>query len=171
MDATVSDDGASEKGSNTMTHTILGLDCSSTTIGWVLWDGTQAAMSQTITLKGELLQRMRLAERCVMALIDRHGPDVVAIEGPTTRFANHVIAQQRVCGVVLLVIDKASLLSLEIAPATAKKALTGTGKADKALMVRNAEGYLGACDEHQADALGVAMAAWPLVRMGEMEAV
>jgi Holliday junction resolvasome RuvABC endonuclease subunit len=145
--------------------TILALDASSTTVGWVLWDGSRAIAHSTIKLQGDLVQRICLAETAIAALLRRHAPDAVALEGATTRFANHVIAQQRVCGVILLSIARAGLLSLEIAPSLAKKTLTGKGNADKALMQQHAAGWLVGADEHAADALGVAMAAWPMVRV------
>ena len=156
---------------------ILALDASSVAIGWVRWDGAQALAHGTVKLERAehralprheaLLRRMALAEVVVADLLRQHAPDVVALEGPTTRHASHVIAQQRVCGVLLLAIHRAGLLSLEIAPSTAKKALTGKGNADKSAMQRAAAYHLTGADEHACDALGVAMAAAPLVKVGE----
>lgn len=144
---------------------ILALDASSTAIGWVRWDGEAALAHGTVTLKGDLIGRIALAETAVADLLRRHAPDVVALEGPTTRYASHVIAQQRVCGVLLLAIYRAGVLSLEISPSAAKKALTGKGNADKHAMQRAAAGWLTGADEHACDALGVAMAAAPLIRV------
>ena len=55
-----------------------------------------------------------------------------------------------------------------IAPgrAQAKKALTTKGNAKKLEMIRYAQPYLHlSYDEHAADALGIAMAAWPLLKV------
>lgn len=149
---------------------VLGLDCSSTHIGWCLWTGTAATAHGTIALRGDLTARISLAEIALSELFIRHAPDVIAIEGATTRYASHVIAQQRVVGVLMLAATRMGLLTVEIAPATAKKALTGSGKADKQLMQTMAANYLQDYDEHAADALGVALAAYPLVRVEEVAA-
>lgn len=142
-------------------HTILGLDISSRYIGWSTWDGRAALAYGTIDLTVvEGIARLSLAETATDALIRRHAPDAVGIEAPA--YSSHeLVAQQRVVGVVLLCIVKAGLMEMEVSPGTAKKALSGYGRASKKEMIEAAALWLDQhdYDEHAADALAVAFVA------------
>jgi Holliday junction resolvasome RuvABC endonuclease subunit len=174
--------------------TILALDASSTSIGWVLWDGSNALHHGTITLPGEIGQRLCLAETAIASLISRYCPSVVAIERPAYGRTDAIVPQQRVAGVILLVVARAGLFALEVASNSAKKALADYGKASKSLMITSAAPRLAGAvpirvvtlrssqvainaaglvmfTEHTADALGIALAAWNGVKVEEPEEV
>ncbi len=158
---------------------ILGLDASSTTIGFVVLEGSAVLASGNVLLpEGLISARCLHAQRIVFALIDRHAPDAVAIESPIVkRFtgkagqrvdtANAVIPQARVSGAILAVVEARGLPWQEVAPASGKKALARHGAADKAAMETAAAAY-GVTGEHAADALGVAMAIAESVTVGEV---
>jgi len=61
-------------------------------------------------------------------------------------------------GAIMVLISQMKLLLVEITPTEAKKALTGSGTAKKYQMIEAALRY-GITTEHEADALGIAMAA------------
>ena len=137
--------------------TILGLDISSTHIGLVLLAGDARLDRLTWRLSGrDIAERCLLARDCVAAYLDQQADvDIVAIEAPVARYANALIPQARVSGAVLAVVAARGLLWVEVSPAEAKQALTGKGNATKGEMIA----VSGLSDEHQADALGLAMAA------------
>ena len=139
--------------------TILGLDVSSTMIGYAIWHDVGVREYGEWALRGSIDERCRQACACLWLLLDRIvQPDVIAIEAPVARFASAVIAQSRVAGALLTLIGEREIAVLEIAPAAAKRVLTGRGGADKALMQAAARQY-GVVGEHASDALGVARAA------------
>lgn len=142
---------------------LLALDISSTNIGYVVWDGSRVGAFGTLALKStNLLTRLTMAHPLIESLIDRTNPDAIAYEGPAHKtYALAMIAQQRMVGVILLTVGMRHLPLIEIAPAAAKKALTRKGNANKDTMQLYASAYTDLpFDEHQADALGVALAAW-----------
>ena len=134
---------------------VLGLDCSSTTIGWVLWDGA-ARDHGTLMLPGAIAERCRRAYAGIGLILETH-PDIdcIAIESPIARYASAVIPQARVSGAVLVRAALAELHVIEVTPTQAKRALTGTGNASKQLMQTHAAAY-GVTGEHASDSLGVA---------------
>jgi crossover junction endodeoxyribonuclease RuvC len=98
----------------------------------------------------------------VRELIDRHGPDAVALEesyvGADARIALSV-GQAR--GAVLVAASSAGIECVEYAPARVKQAVCGYGRADKGQVQRMVRTIL-ALDEpptpsHAADALAVAI--------------
>ena len=136
--------------------TVLGLDCSSTTIGWCVHDG-QVRDAGTLRLTGsDIAERCRQARAGVYLILLNH-PDVdaVAIESPVCRFAKALIPQARVSGAVLALLAEKQIAWCEVTPSEAKHAATGRGNASKADMMTAA----GLDDEHAADAVGVAKAA------------
>lgn len=136
---------------------ILALDMSSTAIG-MCYDGWDF---QTLTLRSpDIAKRCLQAATQVRALITDADIDLVVIESPAGRFNGGLIPQARVSGAVLAVLAVAGVAWTEIAPAAAKKVLTGKGNAKKPDMIaaanRAADRLL---DEHQADAYGLWLAA------------
>lgn len=141
---------------------ILGLDASSTTIGWVVLDGS------TVRDFGEVrLHHSDIAERCrlawaalntILELCERRGlrPDLVALESPVARYAKAVIPQARVSGALLALCALQSLLVVEVTPGQGKRALAQRGDAEKAEMQDCARAW-GVTGEHASDALGVAL--------------
>jgi len=148
-----------------MNPVILALDASSTTIGWVLHDGTVRDQG-TIALTGkDITDRCRQAFAAVGLMIETH-PDIdaVAIESPVARFAKAVIPQARVSGAILARAALFGLHVVEVAPSEGKRKLTGHGNAIKEEMQRAAACY-GVIGEHACDALGIALYATTKVRI------
>lgn len=138
---------------------ILALDMSSSHIG-LCYDGREF---ETIALR-----QLDIARRCEWAaqlvrghiVVWKEDIDLVVIESPVSRFAKALIPQARVSGAVLALISQYGIAWTEIAPAAAKKTLTGKGNASKDDMVTMAYADTGIhMDEHQADAYGLWLAA------------
>lgn len=154
-----------------MTATILGLDASSTTIGWVIYDAGAPRDCGEIVLKGDdIADRCRQAYAFFNLILHTH-PDVdaVGIESPVSRFAKAVIPQARVSGALMCAAALKQLNVIEVSPSQAKKALTGSGCAGKLQMQAAALSY-GVTGEHASDALGVALASLGCVRVVEAAA-
>lgn len=156
---------------------ILGLDMSSTAIGYAVLDGERRLAGGAFDLGGDVASRCALAAERVGALLDLHRPALVVLESPVARFAKAVIPQARVSGAVLAVLSARQALWAEVTPAQAKTALCGRGDATKEQMVQAAADRLGyqgdvvtirgkvtfldvapLLTEDEADALGVALA-------------
>lgn len=170
---------------------ILALDISSTAIGWCYLQDDRAPLAKSIALGG----KADIAARCAKAqaeaglLLAACGSvDCVVIEAPVFQYANAAIAQCRVAGAVLAEVRAHGLAWCEIAPAAAKRALTGRGDAKKRQMLESAAHRFGhdalflefaerhgvwaawmndrlIYDEHAADALGLALACAPRVQV------
>lgn len=149
--------------------TILALDMSSTTIGWVLLRDGGVADHGTQVLAGHIGHRCCLARAYVAALLRVHPDlDMAAVESPVGRFVKAVIPQARVSGAVLGLFDQHEIATVEIAPAAAKMALTGRGDANKgAVLLACHQAGFAAGSEHEADAYAVAIAAGRLSIMKE----
>lgn len=163
---------------------ILALDISSTWLGWCYLQPDRAPLAKSIALGG----KADIAARCAKAQVETGlllaacgSVDCVAIEAPVAQYASAVIAQSRVAGAVLAQLSAYGLAWCEIAPAVAKRALTGRGDAKKRHMLEAAAHRFGhdalflefaerrgvwaawmndycVYDEHAADALGLALA-------------
>lgn len=136
--------------------TVLGLDCSSTTIGWCVHDG-QVRDAGTLKLTGsDIAERCRQARAGVyLVLLNHPDVDAVAIESPVGRFIKALIPQARVSGAILGLLAEKQIAYVEVTPGQGKLALAGRGNASKVDMMTAA----GLDDEHAADAVGVAKAA------------
>lgn len=143
----------------TTAPTILALDASSTTIGYVVYAGEVLAHGEHKLGGGDIATRCQTAYDILSRLLERY-PDVdcVALESPVARYGSAVIAQSRVSGVLLLVVAQRLMHVIEVSPAAAKKILSGKGNADKATMQEKAKAY-GVTGEHASDAVGIALAA------------
>jgi crossover junction endodeoxyribonuclease RuvC len=150
--------------------TILALDASSTTIGWVVYSGAVEAHGTILLTSDGIADRCRQAHAALNLILANH-PDVdaIALESPIARFAKAVIPQARVSGALLACAALKGLHVVEVTPSEAKKALTGSGCAGKAQMQAEAVRY-GITGEHAADALGVALAAVGRVKVVEVAA-
>lgn len=147
------------------TAVILALDCSSTMIGYVVWDGSVIDHGEIKLTGSDIADRCRQAFAKVGLIIEAH-PDVdcVAIESPVARFPKAIIPQAYVHGAVLARAALFGLHAIEVTPTQAKHALTDRGNADKATMMGRAQVW-GVRGEHASDALGVAMAAYGQVKV------
>ncbi len=174
--------------------TILGLDISSTYIGWCCLPAGQRPVARSIALgSGDIAERCAKAQHEVALLIAAIAPDAIAIEAPIIfpGRLNAIIPQARVSGAVLAEIASHGLAYCEITPSEAKRALAGCGNADKEQVLRAAAWRFGhdalflefechrgrwaawmndycVYDEHSADALGCALAAVPRVEVCEV---
>jgi crossover junction endodeoxyribonuclease RuvC len=106
--------------------------------------------------------RLKTIHDTVIDLIDRYGPDAVAVEesfvGADARTALSV-GQAR--GAVLVAAARAGVGCIEYAPAHVKQAVCGYGRAEKAQMQRMVQAILRLdippASSHEADALAVAI--------------
>jgi Holliday junction resolvasome RuvABC endonuclease subunit len=138
---------------------ILGLDASSTNVGWVVLDGTIVRDHGEIRLSHpDISERCRLARAGVGLVLRCHADiDAAAIETPVNRFAKATIPQCFVQGAVRSLLAELGILVCDVTPSQAKRALCDRGDASKAAM-QQAAAARGVVGEHAADALGVALA-------------
>ena len=150
--------------------TILALDASSTTIGWIIYDGAVRDHGEVQLRGSDIADRCRQAHAALnLILMTWPSVDVVAIEAPVMFRAKGLIPQCRVSGALMACAALKTLHVVEISPAQAKKALTGYGSASKVLM-QVAARLCGVVGEHASDALGVAIAACGMVSVIEVAA-
>jgi Holliday junction resolvasome RuvABC endonuclease subunit len=139
---------------------ILGLDASTTHIGWALLNGERVAKSGELELQGRLPERIDQARAYVIDLIG-WGPelDALAIEEPFYgRNARTAAALNQMLGALCSI--KPMLATYHIAPAEAKLAATGQGFATKLQVQNMLRLQFGqSFAEHEADAVAVALAA------------
>lgn len=120
----------------------LGLDMSSTCIGFALLDGDTCERYGHTDLDGNIAARCQRAAHYVGGLLVVHQPALVVIESPVARHAKAVIPQARVSGAVLAVLARHEALWQEVAPSVAKRVLCGDGAATKREMVEAARARL-----------------------------
>lgn len=144
-----------------MNPTILALDASSTSIGWVLYDGRVRDHGEVKLTGADIADRCRQAHAHLGGLIYQH-PDIdaIALESPVGRFIKAIIPQARVSGALMACAMLKGLHVVEVAPKEAKRALCERGNAEKVDMQVAALKF-GVAGEHASDALGVALAAAP----------
>ena len=139
--------------------TILGIDASSTMIGWcILQDGRAIKHGEIKLPAANIAARCEAAQRELILLLDACPIDALAIESPVARFASAVIPQARVSGALLAMCHLRDVAWLEIEPAKAKRAATGKGNASKDEVQAAAAEY-AVFGEHAADAWAIALAA------------
>jgi len=124
---------------------ILGLDASSTCIGYALLvDGAIERYGHyDIAKTSDIAKRCELARAWTVGALLSFTPTLIAIESPVGRYAKAVIPQARVSGAILSALSQAQALYVEVTPGQGKQALTGKGNADKVAMVRAAAALLG----------------------------
>lgn len=175
---------------------ILGIDTSSTRLGWCVWqDGRVLGHGMVVLRKdGEPLaqacHQARVTIQMVLLQNDHTDADAIAFEGAASRHASSLIAQSEVRGTLRGLAASCQILDLDITPQGVKKALKCAGNADKKAVIAAAAQYLapgqevtvvklkgdywatgrtGTQDqlysEHEADALGVCLAASKIVKV------
>ncbi len=153
-----------------MSATILALDASSTSIGWVVFDGTVRDHGEIALRGSDTADRCRQAHAALNLILANHPDiDVIALESPVGRFVKAVIPQARVSGALLATAALRCLHVVEVTPSQAKYALAGRGNApkDEMQVCARARGVIG---EHASDALGVALACVGMVSVVEVAA-
>lgn len=161
---------------------VLALDCS-TFVGWAVYaDADAAPLFGTWRAPNALLHsnygRSFVAlEAWLLDMLAMHTPDVIAFEAPIMPFvqnrAEHHSSPDIVrlltglAAVIELVAHRAGKRCVEVAVQTAKKRATGSGRATKREVI-NAIVRLGHLveDDHQADAIAVALVAYDHVGRG-----
>jgi crossover junction endodeoxyribonuclease RuvC len=147
---------------------ILGVDPGSrrTGFGLIRTDGRRHTLiAQGVIApapRATLAERLRAVHEGIAALIDRHHPDVLAVEdvfhAANTRTA---LVLGHVRGVVLLAGAQAGLPVAEYPPATVKAQITGFGRAEKRQVAMMVAQLLALTDPapsgDAADALAVAL--------------
>jgi Holliday junction resolvasome RuvABC endonuclease subunit len=160
--------------------TILGLDASSTCIGYALLiDGhIERYGHYDIAKTSDIAHRCELARVWAVGALETFAPTLVLIESPVGRHTKAVIPQARVSGAILSALSAAQALYAEVTPGQGKQALTGSGNANKYAMLAAAGRMLGMPDiagivkgkaclvaangkpiltEDEADAIGIAL--------------
>lgn len=146
---------------------ILGIDPGLNKCGW----GLVASEGSRLTYvahgvimpdaKQQLASRLHDLFAALCAVIEQHRPDEAAVEETfvnSNARAALVLGQAR--GVTLAAAARAGMMVAEYSPATIKKAVVGSGSADKtqiSFMVRRLLPSAGAVTADAADALGVAV--------------
>ncbi len=146
---------------------ILGIDPGLNRCGWGLVASEGARLSHiahgTImpNPKQQLASRLLCLFEELGAILDTHHPHEVAVEETfVNNNARAALALGQARGVTLAAAARRGVLVAEYSPATIKKAIVGSGAADKtqiAFMVRRLLPTAGEVSADAADALGVAL--------------
>jgi crossover junction endodeoxyribonuclease RuvC len=116
---------------------ILGIDPGSRVTGWGLLAGSAARprLLEAGVLRlgrGDLARRLGLLQERLGELVPRLHPTVAAVESPFHgASARSALQLAHARGVILAVLAGAGVEIAEYTPATVKKAVTGSGRADK----------------------------------------
>lgn len=146
---------------------ILGVDPGLNRCGWGLVFSEGARLSHVAhgviapSPKQQLASRLHDVFEGLMAVIDQHRPHEAAVEETFVNSnARAALALGQARGVALAAAARTGLMVSEYAPTTIKKAVVGSGAADKtqiAFMVRRLLPAAGEVSADAADALGVAL--------------
>lgn len=146
---------------------ILGIDPGLNRCGWGLVASDGARLSHVAHGVIAPKPQQQLASRLITlfdelgAVIDAHRPDEAAVEETFVNSnARAALALGQARGVALAAAARSGVVVAEYAPATIKKAVVGSGSADKtqiAFMVRRLLPTAGDVSADAADALGVAL--------------
>jgi crossover junction endodeoxyribonuclease RuvC len=154
---------------------VLGIDPGTAAIGYGVVDGHRGAFRliecgviRTNT-RQQLPARLKTVNEGLIELLERHHPDVMAIEGIFySKFARATMVLGHARGVILLSAELAGVPVAEYPPAVVKKTVVGRGAA-----LKNQVGYMCAqllrlkSPPQPADAAdGVALALTHLLRAG-----
>jgi crossover junction endodeoxyribonuclease RuvC len=146
---------------------ILGIDPGLNRCGWGLVVSEGARLSHIAhgviapNAKQQLASRLLCLFEQLGAIIDAHNPHEVAVEETfVNNNARAALALGQARGVALAAAARRGVVVAEYSPATIKKAIVGSGSADKtqiAFMVRRLLPTAGDVSADAADALGVAL--------------
>ncbi|NOZ86637.1 MAG: crossover junction endodeoxyribonuclease RuvC [Deltaproteobacteria bacterium] len=138
---------------------ILGVDPGSRLTGWGILEARGPAFTRhvdngVIALgNGALPARLLKLMNSLEMIVSKYGPNVVAVEGVfTAKNARSALVLGHARGVALLVAAKNSLDVFEYAPAKIKKAIAGSGRAEKFQVQTALQLVLGLPEPAQADA-------------------
>lgn len=136
---------------------ILGVDpgSSRTGIGIVLRDGTRyrCLHLEVIRVTGDLPERLVGIRHRLVELLDRFRPAEAAVEDLYhARNVHSLVALAQARGVVLMTLAEAGLPVVGYPPAVVKRAVSGSGRADKPQVARMTQMLLGLARPAPADA-------------------
>lgn len=115
---------------------VLGIDPGTRACGWGLVDGGGRRLAHVahgvVRLDGELHDRLAELFGALEEVIAEYRPELVAVEGVfTQKNARSALVLGHARGVALLAAARAALPVAEYPPATVKKTVVGTGRAEK----------------------------------------
>jgi len=116
--------------------------------------------------------RVQALHLAIHALIHRERPDLVAYEAPHGEQNPQTFRKLAALeGAILAACARCGAPALDVQPSAAKAALAGDGRADKAAMIAAArQAFAADLRSHEADALGVALAAEAISRRAALAA-
>lgn len=146
---------------------VLGVDPGSVRTGWALVEGTASSpvmlRADVIALPRSLGFSLRLAalKEQFDAVLDLQRPDVAVVESPFHGInARSALQLAHARGVILAALGQRSIPVEEYSPATIKKTVTGSGRADKDQVRRMVQAVLAVplkvCESDLSDALAAA---------------
>jgi crossover junction endodeoxyribonuclease RuvC len=147
---------------------VLGIDPGSCSTGWGLLGGSSSAPRLLecgvirLGKRGAFADRLSCLQREITDLVERLRPNEAAVEAPFHgASARSALQLAHARGVVLAVLAGAGLSVAEYSPAAVKKAITGSGRADKRQVRKMVEALLnrptGSSSHDVSDALAVSM--------------
>ena len=146
---------------------ILGIDPGLNRCGWgvVASEGSRLSYVAHGVIapkqQQQLASRLHFLFEALSVVIERHQPHEAAVEETFVNSnARAALALGQARGVALAAAARGGVLVAEYAPSTIKKAVVGSGAADKAqvaFMVRRLLPTAGAMTADEADALGIAL--------------
>ena len=146
---------------------ILGIDPGLNRCGWGVVASEGSRLSHvahgviTPKVQQQLASRLHFLFEALSVVIERHQPHEAAVEETFVNSnARAALALGQARGVALAAAARGGVLVAEYAPSTIKKAVVGSGAADKAqvaFMVRRLLPTAGAMTADEADALGIAL--------------
>lgn len=152
---------------------VLGLDCASN-LGWALFSASGAApmcgtwRAPKSWSPEDYGSRFRSYHDWLCDMLTVHEPDVVAFESPVTGAFGSAVTNEHtlrfligLASITELIAALRQVRCLEINVSTAKKALTGNGRAEKSeMLVAATRRGFGCADHNQADACAVGLVAY-----------
>jgi crossover junction endodeoxyribonuclease RuvC len=150
---------------------VLGIDPGLVATGYGCLERTSRGLAVveagviTTSPDGPIEGRLSAIHAAVQALLDRHGPSVLAVEDlyAEYRFPRTAILMGHARGVICLAAAQRGLTVLAVAPAEVKRLVTANGAASKLQVQRGVQAVLGLGQpprsSHVADALSLALAA------------
>lgn len=158
------------------TRRVLGLDPGSVRTGWgvVEWAGQRprgvAAGVIRVKESAPIAERLHLIHQGVCAVLEEYKPDAVAIEDIFfARYPQAALVLGHARGVAMLAAAQRALLVSAYPPAVVKRAIVGSGRADKQQVAQLVGALLGLGElpsVDATDALAVAIAHLNATRIG-----
>jgi crossover junction endodeoxyribonuclease RuvC len=155
---------------------VLGLDPGSIRTGWGVIERTGpgargiAAGVVRVSERAELAERLRLIFAGVKAVIAEHKPDAIAIEDIFfAKYPQAALMLGHARGVALLAAAESGVGVAAYPPSVVKRAVVGSGRADKqqvAMLVGTVLGLMELPGEDATDALAVAVTHLNITRLG-----